>query len=198
MVCCGVAADLVCKEADVVSDTTKSILCGLLVGLLSWCIVILCFCVMAGAEELPVEVGEDTSSGVDAGAVAADGGESPQEPPGIPIFTAPPTDADAVDDIPPPEPFDDSDPAELPEADAGEIFVEPVNLEYIEKLLEDANKTIAQVESRLATLTDAPAPPPRLFLTMPFAEYTVLEGFSLLFLIILVVAGVYHMFRRFV
>lgn len=152
------------------SDTTKSVLIGLLTGILAWCIVIFAFCVMASAEE----VSESTSSGSDAGAAAA-GGEAPEE-----FFLLPPEEA-------PPEPEEDE-----------EVYIEPVNLEYIEKLLEHANETISQVESRLATLTDAAPPPPRLFLLTPFAEYTVLEGFCLLFLVCLVLAAVYHMFRRFV
>ncbi len=168
------------------SDTTKSVLCGFLVGLLSWCIVIFCFCVMASAEE----VGESTSSGSDAGAAAADG-EAPEEiMPDTPPVEIPP-DSDGEEETEPDEDEED-------EADAAEVFMEPVDLEYVEKLLEEANDAIAQVESRLATLTDAPAPPSRLFLLTPFADYTVMEGFCLLFLVCVAVAAVYHMFRRFV
>lgn len=41
-------------------------------------------------------------------------------------------------------------------------------------------------------------PPPRLFLTTPFEEYTVTEGFLLVLLLCAFIAVLYHFVRRFI
>lgn len=127
--------------------------------------------------------------------------EVPVAPPPAPE-ESPAEPTPEVPAAPPPAP--EETPAETPEESSGEPSAETPE----ETLGDSSGETsgfsaypeidLTALEAKLDNvLALMESPPPRPFLDTPFEEYTVSEGFGLLFLGAVVVGVLYHFVRRF-
>lgn len=115
------------------------------------------------------------------------------------VDTTPQEDVPTPDPAPPasePEPVQPSAPASEEAGDSGEESI-PQDTEnpVLDGLEGDGGMSVI---GEPVTEVPAPTPEPRPFLTTPFEEYTVVEGFLLVFLLCLFIAGLYQLVRRFI